>query len=73
MDVAACSAGIRANLVRSIHEGFGRLVFRPGQADIETGGEAENAVRRAEINLGVDGRVSRERDLHYAGHDLDSR
>jgi len=49
------------------------LAFHAGQADIEAGGEAEKAVRRAEINLGVNGRVGPERDLHFAGHDLDSR
>jgi len=39
IDVAACSAGIRTNLVPLFHEGFGSFVIRAGQCDIETGGE----------------------------------
>ena len=53
MDVAACSAGMRANLVRSTHQGFGSSLPHAGRADIETGGEAENAVRQLDVQAAI--------------------
>lgn len=39
VDVTACGFGIRADLVRGVHDGLGHLAFQTRQADIETSTE----------------------------------
>src|SRR6266403_793300 len=73
VDVAACGVGVRAHLVRGVHESLGSLAVNTRQTDVEASREAEDAMRRSQVDLGVNGHVSRERDLLLTGDELDRR
>jgi len=44
-----------------------------GRTDVEASRDAEDAMRRSQVYLGVNGHVSRERNLFLAGDELDRR
>jgi len=41
---------------------------KPGQADVKPCSEEVNVARMAQVYFGIDGYVSRKRDLHPVGH-----
>jgi hypothetical protein len=59
--------------VRGVHESLGGLAVHARQTDVEASREAEDAMRRSQVDLGVNGHVSRQRDLLFAGDELDRR
>ena len=69
MDIAACSFGVRTRLVRGICQGLSDLVLQVGKADVEASLQEEciASAGLAQIHLGVDGDISRQRDLHFRG------
>ncbi len=56
-----------------VHKRLRNFAVEAWQADIEASREPEDAMRRAQVDLGVDGHVSRERYLPLTGDELDRR
>ena len=71
VDVAACGVGIRAQLVRRVHQSLGNFALQTRKADVETGREDVSAVGCAQVHFGVNGHVSWQLDLRFAGRELD--
>ncbi len=70
IDVAAGGFGVRARLVRGIHQGLGDVALQTGQADVETSLKEVSVPGLAQIYFGVDNRVSREGNLCFSGREL---
>jgi hypothetical protein len=53
----------------AVHYGLGNGALQTRHADVETSLKKESAFGSAQIYFGVDGVVSREGNLHIAGHE----
>jgi hypothetical protein len=56
--------------VRRVHRGLGKFVLQIRQAHVETGSEALSAASCAQVHFGVNGQLSWESDLPFAGREL---
>src|ERR1700724_2786150 len=69
LDVAPCSVGICTCLaVRRVHNGLGDFALQTRQADVKPCSEEVNVARMAQVYFGINGYVSRKRDLHPIGN-----
>jgi len=70
LNVAACGVRITAKLVGRVDEVLSNLAVDSRQTDIETSRERVSAACHAQVHFGVNGHVSRQLDLRFAGLDL---
>ena len=70
VDIAPCGVGIRAQLVRLVHQSLGNFTLQTRQADVETGREAVSAASCAQVHFGVNRHVRWKSDLPFAGREL---
>src|SRR5580692_10865153 len=67
VDVAARCFGIRAGLMRGIHDGLGQVARDAWNTHVKARPQEKSALSQTQVYLGIDGRVGRESDLHSAG------
>jgi hypothetical protein len=70
LNVAACGLRITAELVGRVEQVLSNLAIDSRQADIETSREGVSVACLAQVHFGVNGYVSRQLDLRFAGLDL---
>src|SRR5258707_14675277 len=69
LDVAPCSVGICTCLaVRRVHNGLRDFALQARQVNVKPCSEEVNVARMAQVYFGINGYVSRKRDLHPVGH-----
>ena len=56
--------------MRRVHQSLGNFALQTRQADVETGREAVSAASCAQVHFGVNGQLSWESDLPFAGREL---
>jgi len=65
LDVSAGCQRVRTHVTRGFHQGLGRFLIHPRQADVQPGPKAVAAMRQPKIDLGIDSHFRWKRYLLF--------
>ena len=60
-------------MTRGFHEGLGAFLLHAGEANVQPGRQADATMSGAKIHLGINSHFRWQRDLLFAGDQLDRR